>query len=470
MPRAQRQPVKHQQPTTAAEDDKAWYRRNGPIVESFPEQRAAALSQRKYEVWQCDRRAGKTSGVAIDYHVDSLERDYTYLYISKTKESAKGIVWREFGKFFRRYDLGWEMMIEDLSVRTPSGAILYVRGADSPDLMERLHGLIKLRKVWIDEAAFWRGDLGYLVDEVLSPALADVDGKLRLMSRPGNIPSGYFHDAAHGIIPGWHVRKWSWRDNPYMREAMEKHLALLRAKHPGIEKTASYRKNYCNEWVTTSEGRVYAFEFSRNDLTDTVELESESRVAIGVDFGWHDPTAFVVLAYVPSRGLVVLDSYREEQMLLDAIAARLREYLTDYPNARIVADPARTQFIGELRVRYGLAIAEAEKTNKRDWIGSVNSDFVAQTLMVHNARSHPLGKELVELHWQKMSSGRVVEQHGKRNDCADAMLYAYRTLFPLLRKPVIASPDARTMLAATERDERIRKSIAAARVAARRRA
>jgi hypothetical protein len=446
MGRLSRRPAGFSPARTALEVARQAYRLDGPLAESFRPQREAAVSRQPREIWQCSRRAGKTATIPLLIHEDTKEphdQRYEYVYCAKTRDSAKGIVWRDLKRFSDRYGLQWAFWDYTLHVELPSGDTLEIRGADQPDWMDRLHGR-KLRGVFLDEAPFWRHDLRYFIDEVLDPALADLRGLVRMMSRPGDACSGYFHDACHGIVPGWQLRKWSWRDNPYVAEALEEHYARRKADHPGIEDTPGWRRNVENEWVSSSGARVYAYEHEPNSLPEW-KAEPGTRYALGVDFGWHDPTAFALLAFQPSDGtVVVVDTYAEEHLFLEQIAARIRMYMDAYPGVIIYGDPARTQVVQELQMRHGLPVREAEKTSKRDWIGTVNGDFVDQRLMIFKGPEQPIAEELLTLSWETLRSGRIVERPGDRNDMADAMLYAYRSLFVLTRRSAEAAPDRRT--------------------------
>lgn len=402
-----------------------WYRDHGPICESFPEQVAAVRSQTPKEAWQCDRRAGKTSSVALRFHEDGRDRESDYVYIAKTRQSAKDITWREFKKFARRFDLGWRFYEQELAILQKSGSQLKLYGADNPDWIDRLHGR-KLREIDIDEAAFWKIDLKFLIDDVLDPCVADEEGFIRVMSRPGHINAGFFWEVCAGKHPDWSVRKWSWKANPYVNRQVQKRIDMWKKANPEIENDPSFRRNWCNEWVDSVGERVYPFDLQRNGL-EAFKVEPGDRFVLGLDLGWHDSTAFSLCTYGARHPhFVELESYTQTEMPLDHVAQRLRLYCDEYPNLIIVGDPERKQSFEEVRRRTGLPIQPALKTSKRDWVDLVNNDLLNGMVQVVDPRNSPHVEEMLGLVWEKRPSGEVKEKPGRPNDACDAFLYAYR--------------------------------------------
>lgn len=407
--------------------------RFGPSAESFPQQRDAARSRAPYEAWQVSRRGGKTTTVMLIFHEDgSTHPDAQYIYLAKTAKSAKHITWGMAKRFARSYGLKWESNVADQTFTQPNGARLVISGADNPQLTDLFHGG-RNRGVFLDEVPFWANvDVGAFIEEVLSPTLADENGILRLMSRPGYRKAGYFWDACAGKLPGWGVRKWGWEDNHHVADAVRAYLAQRIESNPDIVETPAYRRNWLNEWVEDSSALAYRFDAERCGVAEW-ELDPGDRVVLGLDLGWLDASAFSVITWSDRHPYVVeLESHAQTEMLLEAVAARCRMYLETYPGIVMVGDPSRRQAFEELRKRYNLPILPAEKTEKRHWMEQINSDYAVGNIKIKSPGTSAHVAEMDRLTVTRAPGGSVRETHGQPNDCCDAFLYAYRYAYHYL--------------------------------------
>jgi len=229
-------------------------RRFGPIVACHPKQREAIEDPAKYRAWQCDRRAGKTTAAVTDVFQDArpdadLPSDLESVYIALTRDSAERIAWNMAKQINRDFACGATFSEQKLRVLLPRGCALTLAGADAPHWIDRFYGR-KLWKVYIDEAAFFSIDLYRLVFDVFEPAVADLNGTITLMSRPGHFKQGLFWRICSGQLNGWSVKKFSWRDNPYVRDSMQARIDQRVAANPDLVNDPSFRRNYCNEWVS----------------------------------------------------------------------------------------------------------------------------------------------------------------------------------------------------------------------------
>lgn len=222
------------------------HRRRGILGSAFAAQLAALRSKAPLRAYQCDRRAGKTTTVAIDFTDDSCDYPRAeYAYVALTSRSARQIAWPIFREFNHQHRLGAKLRENLLRIELPNQAALTLYGADRADWQDRLLGQ-KLRKVWIDEAAFYTISLKRLVYEILQPTVADLRGSITLMSTPGHILKGLFYDIVQGKIKGWDVHRWSWRDNPHMRPQVEEMLAREAQVNPDFLSWPSTRRMWSN--------------------------------------------------------------------------------------------------------------------------------------------------------------------------------------------------------------------------------
>lgn len=414
-------------------------RRAGPRMGCFLEQADAMDDPASHRLWQCDRRAGKTTTAVCEFYSEGKQRDSEYAYIALTQKSAKRIAWRMLRQLNVRYDCRARLYEQEHRVLLPSGSILSLYGADRPGWSDLIYGQ-RLRRVYIDEAAFFSIDLNQLIMDVLDPCVADEEGTITLMSRPGHVNAGFFYDIAHGKIGGWSVKKWSWRDNPHVAPQIQKRIDQQLKERPELINNPSFRRNWYNEWAVSRGAHVYLIDVDSCAITEW-KAQPADQYVLGIDLGWYDHTAFSLISWSPAHDKVIeLESYREREMLLDKVAARIRMYMDEYQPLYIVGDPGRRQAFEELRQRYDLPISPAEKSDKLHWIDMINTDFAAGKIAILNAHSSPHVEEMLDLTWEKRPSNKRIESPSCANDASDAFLYAFRYARHYLHKPQKEAP------------------------------
>lgn len=415
-------------------------RRRGLVQSLFPAQEKLRQDPSMFKAVQTSRRSGKTTWAMIDWLIDS--HDYTdseYAYCALTRTSARNISWPIIRGLNRKFDLGLRLRESILRIEKPSGAACTFYGADRPDWMERLYGQ-KLRKVYIDEAAFYSANLRYLVNDVLEPAVTDLEGQITLMSRPGHNHAGLFYDACHGEDPGWSLHKWSWMHNPHIRKQTLKLIKRRTAANPDYLDSAYARRNWKNEWVAEVDNPVYNFNAERNGLPREVgdkllkiENIDKWRFVCGIDFGWTHKTAFVVVGWrIDQPELFEFESYSESELSMDRICRRVKMYQEMYPGIRFIADPDGKREYADLARRFGPRIQPAEKSQKRYWITLCNNELGAGRIKIVAPASSEHVAEMLSLRWLERKGDLVRDRNRELvegtepNDCCDAFLYAFR--------------------------------------------
>ncbi len=332
-----------------------------------------------------------------------------------------------------------------LRVTFPNDAQLRLYGADQREWVERLRG-VAFRRIYVDESAFYRVDLRRLIEEVLEPALMDARGSLYLVGTPGDLKDGFFYDVTEGKVPGWQVFTWSTKDNPHMKKQYQAEIARKKKLNPNIEKDPGFQREYLGQWVEDPHGRVYTpaptvETYERDEATDNYVL--------GVDFAYSgDQTGYAVGCWSESHpNFTVLEAFKVPKQLVPGIAETIRSLEFKYPGLTSIGDPKQKQFLEELRLRFDIAIYDAEKMDKADWIRLYNSDVATGRVRFVESGTYDLQKEHKELKKLEKPGGRWIEHPGQPNDCSDACLYAYRHCYhyryePLPDEPQPGSPQA----------------------------
>jgi hypothetical protein len=328
-------------------------------------------------------------------------------------------MWPILRELNERYQLGAEFREAELTVKINDTEIqLY--GADMVNFIDRLRGG-KYPIVCIDEAASFREHLTTLVDDILTPAIADYNGQIILVGSAGIVPKGLFYDATELKKYGFSIHKWTVFNNPFMPNARA-FVDMIKERKSWTDENPTYRREWLNEWVQDLDALVYKFE--DGNIYEDIPEDREWYNIIGVDFGWHDQAAFTVLAYNPhSPKVYVHYSKGFSHMIPSKIAEHVSELNKRFKPIRIVADTGGLgkSIAEEMIQRWGLPIFAAEKTQKLTNISLMNGDFVDGHLLVHSS--------LVNLHNQLKTlqkDDKGMEDPGFPNDLCDSMLYAYR--------------------------------------------
>lgn len=433
-----------------------------PHALMFTEQRAAYTGGGKRIAVHPGRRGGKTEGFVLHaLKVMQANPGCRIPYIALTRKSAENILWRTIEKINDRLGLGLEPRKSDLTWRAPNGAELFLIGANKTDEVEKLRGQA-FHLVGIDEAGSFRATLlDTLVRDVLTWCLMDHNGTLVLVGTPGAACVGYFHDACTGKIPGWDVSHWTCLDNPHIPHA-EEWLAELREHHGWAEDDPSYLREAMGRWVKDRDSLVYKWEPGRNGVGSMPAGYSPDSDAwthvIGIDYGYVDACAWVVLAFRRIRrsgdkGVYAVESFKRTGLLPDEAASLTNDLVNKYNPARVVGDAGGLgkPYLEEARRRWGLPIVPADKSRKQAQIELVNDALRASRLHVILDCNRDLIAEMEILQWDlervAVTAGglvrhelrRVIDQRFEDHLC-DAAQYAYGATYAYLNEAPAEKP------------------------------
>lgn len=195
------------------------------------------------------------------------------------------------------------------------------------------------------------------------------------------------------------------------------------------------------DWIADTDGLVYSrFEPRRHVLPAALATRGW-RFVLGIDYGFADECAFVVLGWAPGSHVVrVVESHKFGGMTPTVAAEFTRGLCTRYDFQRVVADTGGLGkgYAEEARTRFLLPIEAADKANKRGYQLLLNDALANGTLQLFPGNG-PLEDEWSELPWNKT---RTQEADGFANHLADATLYGWRAASAFLEE---APPDPRTL-------------------------
>lgn len=203
------------------------------IADSFPAQWTPLTDEYPAQVWDCSRRASKTTTAILRTTKRSDERPgWRTLYIHRTRELAK----KQFFETEDRDNPGVVEMLErkripvakvdrmGLSVRLSNNAYVEAVGCDDIKSVDKKLGF-KWNDIIIDECQDQRDDiLQRLVKKTILPTLIDRGGSLTLLGTPADVEVGLWYEAKTAYLRPpdpdvpvqWKRHHWTLLDNPFI--------------------------------------------------------------------------------------------------------------------------------------------------------------------------------------------------------------------------------------------------------------
>lgn len=397
----------------------------------FGPQRAFVKDPSKKKVACCSRRAGKTHGVAV--LLLSIAHQYEWAmvpYITLTRGQGKRNIWGTLQQLNENFQLGIHFNNNELIATLPNKSQIFLCGANDEAEIQRLRGA-KYPAAVIDEAQDFKPFLQSLIDDVLEPATMDYDGQIIMTGTPGAGCVGVFYEAvtnANGTGE-WSVHRWTVRNNPHMPNA-EAWIARKMKKAGWDDQHPTYLREFCGVWVQDRDGLVYRFTDALNIIYEQ-PIGRDWRYVLGIDPGFVDSTAFVVLGFHPlSPEVYVIESYKKTNLIPSAVAAEVERLRERYHFEKIVCDTGGLGkgYAEEMKQKYQLPIQSAEKRDKLIYVEMMNGDLRSGRMkLLFGTNSHLLD-EMRLLQWVKNPKTQKRElPDGKYEDhLCDAMLYAWR--------------------------------------------
>lgn len=332
------------------------------IIESCPEffdptvpRQAAYLADTcRFKCVLCARRSGKSTAAAYEMLQAAWEvPGCSVLYVGLTRESAKRIMVKDaLRPVARKLGIKLRYNKSQLSFELENGSIIYLLGLDQDEGERNKVFGQKFALVILDEAALYTIDLRVLIDSTLRPAVSDYIkdgwGRIVMMGMPSVMPKGPFYEATKAQDPSnpgtfsftdtksgivWSGHRWTWRDNPYVRDDMQGDLdGMVRVSGPTILDAPSVKREWFGIWGLVGE----AF-FPPNPHVYR-SLPPLMRRGIGLDLAYterkrSDWNIAVVLGEFERKWYVI--EVLRRQMKADAFADELKKLEARYPGAPV---------------------------------------------------------------------------------------------------------------------------------------
>jgi hypothetical protein len=398
----------------------------------FPQQNAFVDETSRFIAAQCTRRAGKSNALALKFF-RTMEKypGSGCLYIALTRESAYNIMWPALLEHNERHNIGCKFIESRLTVEHPNGAKLRLVGADAKNFIRRLKG-IKSPGVAIDEAQDFGVHIQSLVDDVLTPVIADYkDGWIALTGTPGPVPAGYFFEVTHERKYGYSVHKWTVYDNPHMPDA-KAFVEDLKKKRQWDDNHPTLLREWYNQWVLDVQSLWIRYQSQLNHYITLPTLPTPRdtfNYIMGVDIGYKDADAIAVLAWSEhTKTTYLVEEIVTPKQDITELANQIKAIQSKYNVSKTVMDAGALgkKIHEELTRRHQIPIEAADKTRKQENVELLNDALRLGNFKAKETSRFAADSYLVQVDWDKSTPDKIVVKKYPHSDIIDAVLYAFK--------------------------------------------
>lgn len=390
-----------------------------------------ARAKARHRAALCTRRAGKSMGEAIDHlEIGSLYPNSRQVYGGLTVSTVFDIIWDIFLELDEEYKIGIKTIKNEYKIILPNKTQIQLFGLDaSHKQMRKILGR-KLRKATIDEAGSITTGLEKIVKQAINPALADLRpySWLSLIGTPENIPNTYFEKVTtgHDKEIGWSLHSWTAYENPYMEKQWTEEVAEMKENNPLVVNASWFKTHYLGQWCTDEEMLIISFNEERDYVSEWIKNRDwDWYYILGVDIGYNDATAFVVLVTSPySHSSYIIEAFKQEEMDFTDVANTIKAICQRYPIDHRVIDGANKQGVQEIINRHGIQLEPAEKQDKNIHLRLLSDDLKMNKLKLVKDKTTELANEWKALVWKDEMKEK--EDDRCQNHLSDAALYAWR--------------------------------------------
>jgi len=315
-------------------------------------------------------------------------------------------------KFIKHFDLEVEKdNLKDKVIELANGSTIRMGSLSTVDsAVGRSYDLIIF-----DEAALGSdGEAAFNVS--LRPTLDRPNAKAIFISTPrgkNNWFSKFWDRGFDSNYPEWISLQADYSENERMSavDVAEARKSMSKAEFDQ-EYLASFN-TFAGQIFTFAPEQIRVFEHS-----DGVEYIA------GLDPGYRDPTAFVVIAYDPKLDIFhVVDEYQEAEATTAGHAVAIGELVAKYGIESVFIDSAAAQFAGDLAYTYNIASIKAKK-QVLEGIAYVQTLVDQNRLFVAPECKHTL-LMLDQYQWDRnVNLTREKPLHDMTSHIADALRYA----------------------------------------------
>lgn len=178
-----------------------------------------------------------------------------------------------------------------------------------------------------------------------------------------NSPLYNFFENPNTRDPESKVYRWSIYDNPFLPE---QYLEEIKRTHKG----ALAERFIYGRFATVGSG---SFQFDATVNVAETDSKTLREIRYGVDFGWTNPTAVIVMGYDGDGRVHVLDELYEKQLKTEDLIKGLQDFRQVYGEGEVLCDASAPETIDAIR-RAGLN-ATGYHSKREDGIHELGGRF-----------------------------------------------------------------------------------------------
>lgn len=268
------------------------------------------------------------------------------------------------------------------------------------------------------------------VYQAMKPMLLVRDGQHILLGTPKGLRRHHFPDIWHDVDSKWErYEVTAWSNTRIVNNKMK--LTEDRAEQERLGRLWWFQQEFECSFVAAAQGLVYPYDRKKNFSLPIKQDKRYWQYVLGIDYGYSDSTAFVVLGWqADDPNLYVVETIEKRGLLAPEAAMIASGLASKYTFTRMVGDMGGfgKGYVEYARQRFHLPIIPAQKNDKRGFIELFSSDLKAGLLKVF-----PGNEGLVD-EWSKLpwDESRDNPMDGHKDHLADACLYAWRAAYHFL--------------------------------------
>jgi hypothetical protein len=375
-----------------------------------------AVNNPKYRfiVAALSRRLGKTFIANVIGQLTALAPGCNVLIMSPNY-TLSSISFELQRKFIKHFDLEvTKDNLKDKIIELSNGSTVRMGSLSTVDsCVGRSYDLIIF-----DEAALGAdGEAAFNVS--LRPTLDRPGAKAIFISTPrgrNNWFSTFWQRGFNPQYPEWISLQADYTENERMTEADVAEARKAMSK-------AEFDQEYLASFVTF-EGQIY--QLPTECIKEHTPVDNEEAIG-GLDPGYRDPTAFVVIVYNDiNQSFHIVDEYLESEAVTAKHAEAIKEFETKHNISCIFIDAAAAQFASDLAYTYDIATINGRK-QVLEGIAYVQTLVEQSRIFVSPHCTHTLAM-FDQYQWDKREN--LVQEkpkHDIHSHIADAIRYALYT-------------------------------------------
>lgn len=335
-------------------------------------------------------------------------------------------MWPVLQELNSTHKLGCTFVESKLTMTHPNGATLKLMGADLKNFIKRLKGR-KYPGVAIDEAQDFGSHLQSLIDDVLTPSIADyTDGWLAVVGTPGPVPQGYFFDITEKRKFGYSHHAWTLVENPYMPNP-HAFIEDMKTKREWLDNNPTLMREWRNHWVLDQKALWVQYDAAHNHYTELPK--ANYTYLLGIDIGFKDADALAVLAWSDLSPVTYLvEELVTPKQGLTELVNQIQALRKKYDFAKMVIDEGGLgkKLAEEMRRQHSIPVHAADKMRKQETVAFLNDSLRLANFRAKSASRFAQDSYLVQIDWDKSKHDKIVVKAKPHSDIIDAVLYAFK--------------------------------------------